>query len=81
VPVGIARRRNGFSRHSSAPVVHLRQNEYQETETFIAPINRTTPPTVPEKAIEIRQATKKCLGLDKETSWVITTDSYLDVEI
>jgi hypothetical protein len=29
---------------------------------------------VPEKAIEIPQATKKRLGLDEEPSWVITTE-------
>jgi hypothetical protein len=54
-------------------IVHLRQNEYQETETFIAPITHT-PPTIPEKAIEIPQSTKRRLGLDKEASWVITTE-------
>ena len=54
-------------------IVHLRQNEYQETETFIAPITHT-PPAIPEKAIEIPQSTKKRLGLDKEASWVITTE-------
>jgi hypothetical protein len=54
-------------------IVHLRQNEYQETEAFIAPITHT-PPSVPEKAIEIPMATKKRLGLDHETSWVITTE-------
>ena len=54
-------------------IVHLRQNEYQETETFIAPINHT-PPSIPEKAIEIPQSTKKRLGLDKEASWIITTE-------
>ena len=42
-------------------IVHLRQNEYQETETFIAPITHT-PPAIPEKAIEIPQSTKKRLG-------------------
>jgi hypothetical protein len=54
-------------------IVHLRQNEYQETETFIAPITHT-PPVIPEKAIEIPLSTKKRLGLDKEASWVITTE-------
>ena len=54
-------------------IVHLRQNEYQETETFIALITHT-PPAIPEKAIEIPQSTKKRLGLDKEASWVITTE-------
>lgn len=54
-------------------IVHLRQNEYQETETFIAPITHT-PPTVPEKAIKIPSATKKRLGLDEAASWVITTE-------
>jgi hypothetical protein len=54
-------------------IVHLRQNEYQETEAFIAPITHT-PPAIPEKAIEIPQSTKKRLGLDKEASWVITTE-------
>jgi hypothetical protein len=54
-------------------IVHARQNEYQETETFIAPVTHT-PPEVPEKAIEIPQATKKRLGLDEEPSWVITTE-------
>ena len=54
-------------------IVHLRQNEYQETETFIAPITHT-PPAIPEKALEIPQSTKKRLGLDKEPSWVITSE-------
>ena len=54
-------------------IVHIRQNEYQETEAFISPITHT-PPDGPEKAIEIPPATKKRLGLDREASWVITTE-------
>jgi len=54
-------------------VVHIRMNEYEEIAAFIAPITHT-PPLAPEKGIEIPQATKRRLGLDKEVSWVITTE-------
>lgn len=54
-------------------IVHLRQNEDQDSEVFIAPITHT-PPEVPEKAIAIPQATKARLGLDTQASWIITTE-------
>jgi hypothetical protein len=57
----------------SCAIVHLRQNEDQDTEVFIAPITHT-PPEVPEKAIAIPQTTKTRLGLDTQASWIITTE-------
>ncbi len=65
--------REGGTKDRPCVIVHLRRNEYQEIETFIAPITHTSP-EVPEKAIAIPQASKKRLGLDKEASWVITTE-------
>ena len=49
--------REGGAKDRPCVIVHFRQNEYRETETFIAPITQA-PPAVPEKAIEIPQATK-----------------------
>jgi hypothetical protein len=64
---------NAASPETQPRVVHVRQNEFQETETFIAPITHS-PPEAPEKAIELPQATKKRMSLDEERSWVITTE-------
>jgi hypothetical protein len=54
-------------------IVHLRENEYHETEVYISPITHA-PPENPERAMEISKATKKRLGLDAEPSWIITTE-------
>jgi hypothetical protein len=54
-------------------IVHVRRNEFDETEVFICPVTHTSPER-PEKAMEVPQATKKRLGLDAETSWIITTE-------
>lgn len=54
-------------------IVHLRQNEHDETEVFICPVTHT-PPEHPEKAMEISPRTKARLGLDTEKSWIITTE-------
>jgi len=54
-------------------IVHIRENEYHETEAYISPITHT-PPENPERAIEVPKATKKRLGLDAESSWIITTE-------
>jgi hypothetical protein len=54
-------------------IVHIRQNEFGETEVFVAPITHT-PPENPERAIAVPTATKKRLGLDDDLSWVITTE-------
>ena len=54
-------------------IVHLRENEHQELEVFISPVTHT-PPDKPEKAMEIPRATKNRLNLDKEASWIITTE-------
>jgi hypothetical protein len=54
-------------------IVHIRQNEFGETEVFIAPITHT-PPENPERAMEVPPPTKKRLGLDDEPSWIITTE-------
>lgn len=54
-------------------IIDIRENEYQEIEVLIAPVTHT-PPINPERALEIPLATKHRLGLDDETSWVITTE-------
>jgi hypothetical protein len=54
-------------------IIHMRQNEYRETEVFIAPITHT-PPQEPERAISLPPATKARLGLDDQDSWIITTE-------
>jgi hypothetical protein len=54
-------------------IVHTRLNEYQEIEVYIAPVTHT-PPERPERAMEIPQATRKRLELDRERSWIITTE-------
>lgn len=54
-------------------IVHIRQNEFGETEVFIAPITHT-PAGNPERGMEVPQSTKKRLGLDDEPSWMITTE-------
>jgi hypothetical protein len=54
-------------------IVHTRQNEYRETEVYISPITHT-PPKNPEHAMQIPFATKKRLGLDAESSWIITNE-------
>ena len=54
-------------------IVHIRLNEFSETEVYIAPITHT-PPENPERAMEIPKATQKRLGLDAEPSWIITTE-------
>jgi hypothetical protein len=45
----------------------------KETEVYISPITHT-PPKKPERAMQIPVATKKRLGLDGESSWIITTE-------
>lgn len=54
-------------------IIHTRRNEYGETEVFIAPITHT-PPRQPERAITLPQSTKLRLGLDDQTSWIVTTE-------
>lgn len=54
-------------------IVHTRENEYQEFETYIAPVTHT-PPIDPERAMEIPLPTKKRLRFDAEKSWIITTE-------
>ncbi len=54
-------------------IIHRRQNEYGETEVFIAPITHR-PPHSTERAIHLPQATKRRLGLDDQDSWIITTE-------
>ena len=54
-------------------IVHTRQNEHQEIEVYISPVTHT-PPEVPERAMAIPRATQTRLGLDNQTSWIITTE-------
>lgn len=54
-------------------IVHTRENEFRETEVYIAPVTHT-PPVKPERAMEIPLQTKKRLRLDDEESWIITTE-------
>jgi hypothetical protein len=54
-------------------IVHMRENEYHETEVYISPITHV-PPENPERAMEVPKATRKRLGLDAEPSWIITTE-------
>lgn len=61
------------SKYRPCVIVHLRINGHQELETYICPVTHT-PPEVPERAMEIPAATKKRLGLDRERSWIITTE-------
>ena len=57
-------------------IVHLRQNEHEESEIYISPITHSSPehPEHPEKAMEIPPKTKARLGLDAESSWIIITE-------
>jgi hypothetical protein len=54
-------------------IVHTRQNEHRVTEVYIAPVTHTLP-EVPERALQIPQATKARLRLDAQASWIITTE-------
>lgn len=54
-------------------IVHIRENEFKETEVFICPVTHT-PPEHPEKALQIPPKTKARLGLDTDASWIITTE-------
>lgn len=54
-------------------IVHTRRNEHRETEVYIAPVTHT-PPEVPERALQVPQATKARLRLDAQDSWIITTE-------
>ena len=54
-------------------IVHRRVNEFGETEVYIAPVTHQ-PPRRPEQAMEVPQATKRRLHLDRERSWIITTE-------
>jgi len=54
-------------------IVHTRMNEYEETEVYISPITHTRP-EVPERAIAIPPETKARLDLDREKSWIVTTE-------
>ena len=54
-------------------IIHMRQNEYRETEVFIAPITHASP-REPERAIVLPTATKVRLGLDEQDSWIVTTE-------
>jgi PemK-like, MazF-like toxin of type II toxin-antitoxin system len=57
-------------------IVHVRQNEFRETEVFICPVTHT-PPEHPERAMQIPLQTKARLGLDAQASWIITTEVNL----
>ncbi|MEX2326269.1 MAG: hypothetical protein WD558_00935, partial [Pseudomonadales bacterium] len=52
-------------------IVHIRKNEYDETEVFICPITHA-PPHKDTPSIEIPHATKQRLKLDGDKSWLIT---------
>ena len=54
-------------------IVHVRQNEFQETEVFIAPITHAAPRDAAD-AMAIPLATKARLQLDDENSWIITAE-------
>ncbi len=54
-------------------IVHNRRNEYDEIEVFICPITHT-PPKDQKQAKEIPLATKQRLKLDKDQSWIITSE-------
>jgi hypothetical protein len=65
--------REEASKDRPCVIVHIRRNDFDETEVFIAPITHT-PPESPERAMEVPPSTKKRLKLDDERSWVITTE-------
>jgi hypothetical protein len=54
-------------------IVHVRENEYQEKEVYIAPVTQTAP-TDKSQAFELPPATKQRLKLDHETSWIIASE-------
>ena len=54
-------------------IIHTHENEYKETEVYIAPITHTQPHK-PELAKELPPATKARLGLDHDRSWIITSE-------
>jgi hypothetical protein len=54
-------------------IVDVHENEYGEREVLISPITHT-PPTNPERAVQMPLATKQRLGLDDQNSWIITTE-------
>jgi hypothetical protein len=54
-------------------IVHLRINEYRETEVYISPITHTAP-VQPERAMEVPRSTKTRLRLDTQASWIISTE-------
>jgi len=54
-------------------IVHVRENEYQESEVYIVPVTHTQPRNSAE-AIEIPQATKQRLKLDSDQSWLILSE-------
>lgn len=54
-------------------IVDVHENEYGEQEVLISPITHT-PPTSPERALQMPLATKQRLRLDDQDSWIITTE-------
>lgn len=54
-------------------IVHVRINDYQESEVFILPVTHTEPHDSAE-AIEIPLATKHRLKLDDDRSWLILSE-------
>jgi hypothetical protein len=65
--------REEASKDRRCVIVHIRVNEHNETEVYIAPVTYA-PPESPERAMEISPATKKRLHLDDARSWIITTE-------
>lgn len=54
-------------------IVHVRENEYQESEVYIVPVTHTEPSSRTE-AIEIPLITKQRLRLDDDRSLLILTE-------
>jgi hypothetical protein len=55
-------------------VILVTSNVGESKTVTVLPITHT-PPTNPELAVEIPQATKRRLGLDDERSWIVLTEA------
>jgi hypothetical protein len=49
------------------------ENEGGDTVVYVLPVTHS-PPTAPDDAVELPQATKVRLGLDSEASWIVVNE-------